>query len=77
MAMGKGVLNPESSYTFSKFFELKIPVDELAESFGYELTKQKLNLPFYADNLSRLGELKLRIEEVLPYVVLFGTDRPA
>lgn len=68
--MGKGVLDPKSSYTFSKFFELKIPVDELAESFGYGLTKQKLNLPLYTDNLSRLEELKLRIEEVLPYVDL-------
>ena len=68
--MGINVLNPDSSYTFSKFFELKIPADELAESFGYKLTKQKLHLPEYAGELNRLEELRLRIEEVLPYVDL-------
>ena len=68
--MGIEVLDPNRSYTFSKFFELKIPADELAESFGYGLTKQKLQLPQYADTLNRLEELKLRIEEVLPYVDL-------
>ena len=68
--MGINVLNPDSSYTFSKFFELKIPADELAESFGYQLTKQKLHLPEYAGELNRLEELRLRIEEVLPYVDL-------
>ena len=64
------VLDPNSSYTFSKFFELKIPADELAESFGYGLTKQKLYLSRYADELNRLEELRSRIEEVLPYVDL-------
>jgi hypothetical protein len=34
------------------------------------LTKQKLNLPEYAGKLSRLEELRSRIEEVLPYVDL-------
>ena len=68
--MGIDVLDPDSSYPSSKFFELKLPVDELAESFGYQLTKQKLNLPLYADELVRLEELRLRIEEVLPYVDL-------
>ncbi|MEO0769844.1 MAG: hypothetical protein AAFY72_10495 [Cyanobacteria bacterium J06649_4] len=69
-SMGIGVLNPDSTYTFSKFFELKIPADELAESFGYRLTKQKLHLPQSISDLDRLDELKLRIEEVLPYVDL-------
>ncbi|MEL6351720.1 MAG: hypothetical protein AAFR58_08145 [Cyanobacteria bacterium J06627_28] len=68
--MGIEVLNPDSSYTFSKFFELKIPADELAESFGYQLTKQKLHLSQYGADLNRLEELKLRIEAVLPYVDL-------
>ena len=68
--MGINVLNPDSSYTFSKLFDLKIPVDELAESFGYGLTKQKLNLAQYVGELSRVEELRVRIEEVLPYVDL-------
>lgn len=68
--MGIAILDPNSSYTFSKFFELKIPADELAESFGYTFTKRKLGLPEYEGELSRLEELRSRIEEVLPYVDL-------
>lgn len=64
------ILNPDTAYTFSKFFDLKIPADELAENFGYTLIKTKLNLPQYRDDLERLEELKIRIEEILPYVDL-------
>jgi len=68
--MDTTVLDPNSSYTFNEFFELQILADELAEPFGYTLTKQKLNLPEYAGELNRLEELRSRIEEVLPYVNL-------
>ena len=68
--MSISVLDFNSSYTFSKFFELKIPADELTASFGYGFTKQKLNLPQYTGELGRLEELRSRIEEVLPYVDL-------
>ncbi|NEP17825.1 MAG: hypothetical protein F6J97_13120 [Leptolyngbya sp. SIO4C1] len=64
------VLEPGGTYTFSKIFELKIPADELAEEFGYTLSKTKLNLPQYSEELDRLEELRSRIEEVLPYVDL-------
>jgi hypothetical protein len=64
------ILDPNASYTFSKIFELKIPADELALEFGYTLSKKKLALPQYPDDLDRLEELRSRIEEVLPYVDL-------
>ena len=64
------VLEAGGSYTFSKIFELKIPADEIAEEFGYTLSKKKLNLPQYSNELDRLEELRSRIEEVLPYVDL-------
>lgn len=64
------ILNPDTTYTFSKFFDLKIPADELAEEFGYTLRKTKLNLPQYQGKLERLDDLKTRIEDVLPYVDL-------
>ena len=43
---------------------------ELAQEFGYSLTRKKLNLPQFSDELDRLGELHDRIEEVLPFVPL-------
>ena len=64
------ILNSNTSYTFSKIFDLKIPADELANEFGYSLTKRKLNLPQYVEELDRLDELRSRIEEILPYVDL-------
>ena len=63
-------LEPGKSYTFSKIFDLKVPADELAQFFGYDLRKAKLNLPQYDSSLDRLEELRDRIEEVLPYVDL-------
>lgn len=64
------ILNPDATYTFSKFFDLKIPADELAEEFGYTLRKTKLDLPQHQGELARLEDLKTRIEDVLPYVDL-------
>ena len=64
------ILDSNTSYTFSKIFDLKISADELANEFGYSLTKKKLNLPQYAQELDRLDELRSRIEEILPYVDL-------
>lgn len=64
------ILDENTAYTFSKIFDLKIPADELAEYFGYRLTKTTLALPQYRGELDRLEELRSRIEEVLPYVDL-------
>lgn len=64
------VLDPNQSYTFSKIFELKVEVDELAADFGYSLTRKRLALPRYIGELDRLQQLRDRIEEVLPYVNL-------
>jgi len=64
------ILDPNISYTFSKFFDLRIPADELANEFGYTLRKKKLGLPQYPEDLDRLEELRSRIEEILPYVDL-------
>ncbi|MDY6784658.1 MAG: hypothetical protein SW833_19290 [Cyanobacteriota bacterium] len=64
------IIDPNTSYTFSKLFELKIPADELAWEFGYTLSQKRIGLPQYPGNLDRLEELRSRIEEVLPYVDL-------
>ena len=64
------VLDPNQSYTFSKIFELRIRPDELANEFGYELTRKHLQLPQYQLELEHLEYLKNRITVVLPYVDL-------
>lgn len=64
------LLDPNRSYTFSNYFELGFPVDDLVAEFGYSFERKFLDLPQYSGTLDRLLELKQRIEEVLPYVDL-------
>ncbi|MGB5595971.1 MAG: hypothetical protein WBM62_18330 [Crocosphaera sp.] len=64
------ILDPNQSYTFSKFFELKVEVDELVADFGYTFSRKKLNLPQYKGSLDRLEQLSDRITEILPNVSL-------
>ncbi len=64
------ILDPNQSYTFSRYFELGIEASELAQAFGYGLTRKNLSLPQFPDELDRLKELRDRIEEVLPFVPL-------
>ncbi len=63
-------LDPNQSYTFSRYFELGFEASELAQEFGYSLTRKNLILPQYPSELDRLQELRDRIEEVLPFVPL-------
>ena len=64
------VLNPNESYTFRKIFELNAEVDDIVADFGYSLSRQRLHLPKTDQPLERLGELRDRIEEILPFVNL-------
>lgn len=64
------ILDPNESYTFSRIFDLRIPADELAEDFGYSLSRTSLALAKYPGELDRLEEMRSRVEEILPYVDL-------
>ena len=64
------ILDSNQSYTFSRYFELGFEASEIAQEFGYSLTRKILKLPQFSDELDRLGELRDRIEEVLPFVPL-------
>jgi hypothetical protein len=64
------ILDSNQSYSFSRYFELGFEARELAEEFGYRLTRKILNLPQFTDELDRLSELRDRLEEVLPFVPL-------
>lgn len=64
------ILDPNQNYTFSRYFELGLESSELAQEFGYSLTRKILRLPEFVGELDRLQELKDRIEEILPFVPL-------
>jgi len=58
------------SYTFSKFFDLKIAAKDLATAFGCSFDRAFLKLPEYSGELDRTSQTRERIEEVLPFVNL-------
>jgi len=64
------ILNPDETYTFSKFFDLKIPGKSLALEFGYSFERKRLDLPQYSGVLDRIEQTRDRINEILPYVSL-------
>ncbi|KYC39869.1 hypothetical protein WA1_28280 [Scytonema hofmannii PCC 7110] len=64
------LLDPNQNYTFSRYFELGFDASELAQEFGYTLTRKTFNLPQFSGELDRIQELRDRIEEVLPFVPL-------
>lgn len=64
------ILNPNESYTFSKYFELKIEAKDLAKEFGFTFERKRLNLPKYSGELDRIEQTQSRIDEILPYVSL-------
>lgn len=50
------IINPEQSYTFSKYFDLQVNIDELVTDFGYSFSRNKLNLSLYQGKLERLQQ---------------------
>jgi hypothetical protein len=64
------ILELGKAYTFSKFFDLNLPADRFVKEFGYQLVRKRLRLPQYSGPLDRIEDLKMRIEELLPYVDL-------
>jgi hypothetical protein len=64
------ILKPDQAYTFSKIFDLQIRPSDLANEFGYSLTRKRLDLKQYPGALDTIESLRNRIESVLPYVDL-------
>ena len=60
------LLNLDETYTFSRYFELKIEAEDLAKEFGYTLETKRLSLPKYTGELDRIQQTQSRIEEILP-----------
>jgi hypothetical protein len=63
------VLNPDQSYTFSCYFELRIDPIDLATHFNYKFRRSPLNLPLFTGTLDRLPLLSASIIETIPRLV--------
>jgi hypothetical protein len=70
----KSIIDPNQSYTFSQFFDLKIEPQELAKYFGYTLSQKNLGLPQYQGELDTINQTKNQIQEILPNISL-DSDR--
>ncbi|OQW87218.1 MAG: hypothetical protein BWK78_09325, partial [Thiotrichaceae bacterium IS1] len=66
--MKKTILSAEESYSFADYFKLVVYVEDLLEYFGYAFRREKITLPQSTLALPRLADLKLRLEENLPYI---------
>ncbi len=61
------IINKNQSYTFSKYFDMGISAQDLAEELEYKFTRKRLNLNQYQGELDELKKLQQRLNEVLPY----------
>ncbi|NJK76237.1 MAG: hypothetical protein HC849_31950 [Oscillatoriales cyanobacterium RU_3_3] len=64
------ILQEGREYTFRSYFELPYETDEIVAEFDYSLVKQWLSLPITTKQLSRLNDLREKIEDILPLVSL-------
>lgn len=68
--MPKPVIDPNKSYTFSDYFELNPPLDDLLAYFGYSRQVQSAILPHSQHDLSYFAHLRSQLETHLAIVDL-------
>lgn len=68
--MKRQIINPETSYTFSDYFKLRVRTDEILDYFGYSKQNEKAILPLFAGEIPRLESLADKIQEVLLHISL-------
>lgn len=66
----KKLLLENTSYTFADYFKLTYEIDSIIGYFGYNFNKDYLQLPRSNQELTRLDDLQLRLEENLRYATL-------
>ncbi|MEZ4867159.1 MAG: hypothetical protein R3C14_37895 [Caldilineaceae bacterium] len=64
------VIDPHQSYTFSDYFKLNPPVDELVRYFGYQHRNEHYQLPQTAIDEAFFAPLHKELNEILLYVDL-------
>ncbi|WP_017653109.1 hypothetical protein [Fortiea contorta] len=64
------ILKPEETYTFRKYFDLRFAPADILRELGTGLVKMSLNLPLSNHPITRLTNLKERLEEAITRVSL-------
>ena len=62
------VLDPKESYTFSKYFDLPFPIQDIVADLGYNFDRSPLRLPTEPGIHSRLNDLKIYLIRNLKWV---------
>lgn len=68
--MKQNAILPENDYTFSDYFKMRIPTEEVLNYFGYSKKNERLELPRYAGEIPTFQNLADKIEEVLIHISL-------
>ncbi|MGC8454117.1 MAG: hypothetical protein ACL9RN_14060 [Cylindrospermopsis raciborskii] len=64
------ILKVGETYTFRKYFDLKFSPGDILRELGANLIKTRIDLPTSKNEITRLGDLKQRLEEAIQIVNL-------
>jgi hypothetical protein len=62
------VLNPNETYTFSKYFELPFDITDILADLNCKTDRAPLNLPHYTGNLEQVPDLHEQLQDGIRYV---------
>ncbi len=64
------ILKPDETYTFRRYFDLRFAPADILRELGASLTKAAINFPANTHQITRLADLKARLEEAIARVSL-------
>lgn len=64
------ILKPTETYTFRKYFDLRFAPADILQELGSTLIKSNINFPTTNNQITRLNDLKERLEEAIQRVSL-------
>ncbi len=68
--MKRSILSPDKNYTFSDFFELSYPAEDVVKEFGYSFSDELLDLPKKDFKEDSVSEFKNQIIKNIPRISL-------
>ncbi|MDF5723960.1 MAG: hypothetical protein PUP91_26550 [Rhizonema sp. PD37] len=64
------ILKPDETYTFRRYFDLRFAPADILRELGASLTKAAINFSANTNQITRLADLKARLEEAIARVSL-------
>ena len=68
--MARPILKKDKKYTFSDYFDMNNPPEEIVAELGYALRAEVLKLPRRSPDASVVSEMQAEFTETLPYIRL-------